>query len=44
MSRTRAQRAPGTLLTELVMPMPVPQRTTPRSALPEATASPTALP
>ena len=38
-SRTRAQRAPGTLLTALVMPMPVPHRATPKSALPLATAS-----
>ena len=35
---------PGTLLAEMLMPMPVPQTQSPRSARPSATARPTAMP
>src|SRR3546814_2842139 len=38
-----AARAPGWRFTAMEMPMPVPQTTTPASALPEVTASATAL-
>ena len=40
----RAARTPGTLLAAIDTPVPVQQHTTPRSARPEATSSPTARP
>src|SRR5579885_1858521 len=43
-SNTAAQRTPGTLLAAIAMPKLEPQTTMPRSACPDATASPTAYP
>lgn len=40
-SRTSAERTPGTLFTALLIPTPVPQIQTPKSALPLTTCSPT---
>src|SRR5581483_5866012 len=40
----RAARTPATLLAAIDTPVPVQQQTTPRSAAPDATASPTARP
>ena len=39
-----AERTPATLLTALLIPTPVPQIHTPKSALPFTTSSPTFLP
>ena len=43
-SWTSAALTPATLLAAMLMPMPVPHTQIPRSALPSATARPTAMP